>query len=466
MKKATIVLTLALSACAGARPYVPVGAQVSAPAAWRDAGAPAGDVGPRWWESFGDPVLASLVEQATVNNPDLGMAAARVDEARAQFRLAAANRLPDIVLSGAGGRDRHVSPFGQAIEEWAGQGQVVASYDLDLFGRLRNADAAARAELLASEAARDSVRLGIASATASGYVGLRALDARLAVLRETLAARGASLKLAQRRADAGYAPALELRQAQAEYTATAQLVPPAELAIRQQENGLSVLLGTNPGPIPRGLDLGRLELPPVSPILPSALLRRRPDIAAAEAHLVAADHSLDSARAAFLPDVQLNGSAGYAASSLLLNNPIGIFSLGASILQPLFDGGRLRARADGASARRDAAAFAYRQTALNAFREVEDALAAISYNNLQEGQVAEQRVATADLLRLASNRYRSGYTPYLDQIDAERALLATDLALVQVRAARLTAAIALYQALGGGWNEGLSPQASASATLR
>ena len=464
MKKASIALMLALSGCAGARPVVPVGAQFSAPSAWRDAGNPLGDVDPQWWRSFGDPIFASLVEQALVNNPDLGIAAARVDEARAQFRLAAANRLPDIILIGGGSRDRHVSPFGQPVREWAGEGEVSASYDLDLFGRLRNADSAARAELLASEAARDSVRLGIASATASGYVGLRALDARLAVLRETLAARAASLKLARRRADAGYAPALELRQAQAEYTATAQLVPAAELAVRQQENGLSVLLGANPGPVPRGLELERLELPPISPILPSALLRRRPDIAAAEAQVVAADHSLDSARAAFLPDIQLNAGVGYAASSLLMDNPIGIFSLGASVLQPLFDGGRLRARADGAAARRDAAAFAYRQAALKAFKEVENALAAVSYNNLQEGQVAEQRIATADLLRLATNRYRSGYTPYLDQIDAERALLATDLALVQVRAERLTAAISLYQALGGSWNGVVSPQASASAT--
>ncbi|UZK66312.1 efflux transporter outer membrane subunit [Sphingomonas sp. M1-B02] len=452
MKRANIALLLAVSACAGPRPSAPLAAQISAPPAWRSEGATMGEVDSTWWQSFGDPTLVALVERALADNADLGIAAARVDEARAQFRLAGAQRLPNIALAAGGARDRHVSPFGKPVYEWASQGQVGISYDIDLFGRLRSADAAARASLLASEAARDNVRLAIAASVSSGYVGLRALDARLVVLRDTLAARETSLRLARRRAEAGYSPAIELRQAQAEYDATAQLIPATELALRRQENGLSLLLGANPGPIPRGQTLDQLALPPASSFLPSSLLRRRPDIAAAENQIVAADRSLDSARAAFLPDIQLNGAGGYVASSLLLQNPFGVFSLGASVLAPLFDGGRLRAQADGAAARRDAAAFAYRQTALNAFREVEDALAAISYNSLQEQEVLRQRRSTADLLGFATARYRSGYSAYLEQIDAERGLLASDLALVQIRAERLTAAIALYQALGGGWS--------------
>ncbi len=318
----------------------PQAASVAPPPGWRGEAAPVAEVDARWWQAFGDPVLAGLVERALADNADLGIAAARVEQARAQFRLASANRLPNVGLAIAGQHDRYVTPFGYPVTEWASAGEVQISYDADLFGRLRQASAAARAGLLASEAARDNVRLAIAAATASGYITLRALDARLAVLRETLASRAASLQLARRRSEAGYSPMLELRQAQAEYDATAQLIPATELAIRRQEDGLSLLLGSTPGEIPRGAALDALALPPPAAVLPSTLLRRRPDIAAAEHQLVGADRSLDSVRAAFLPDIQLNGSGGYVASTLLTDNPFAVFALSGSILQRLFDFGR------------------------------------------------------------------------------------------------------------------------------
>jgi outer membrane protein TolC len=184
--------------------------------------------------------------------------------------------------------------------------------------------------------------------------------------------------------------------------------------------------------------------------MPSALLRRRPDITVAEQQLVAADRSLDSARAAFMPDVQLNASTGLVASSLL-HDPFGVFSLGGSILAPIFDAGRLHAQQQGAAARRDAAAFAYRKAALNAFREVEDGLAAIARNGEQMQALERQRSALAALLVLAQNRYRAGYSPYLEQVDAERGLLNAELSFLQARSDRLTAAVLLFQALGGGW---------------
>jgi NodT family efflux transporter outer membrane factor (OMF) lipoprotein len=420
---------------------------------WRSAAGVTRGVDPAWWQGFADPVLTALVERALANNVDIAIAASRVEGARAQFRFAEAERLPDIGLAAGGQRDRHVNAFGQAVEENASQGEMGISYDLDLFGRLRSSADAARAGLLANEAARDNVRLAVAASTAQGYIQLRALDARLEVLKDTLAARSEALKLASRRTGAGYSPAIELSQAQAEYDVAAQLIPATELAIRRQEDGLSLLLGTNPAAILRGKSLDQLMLPTPAAMLPSALLRRRPDIMVAEEQLVATDHSLDAARAAFLPDIQLNGAGGYVASSLLASNPIGIFSLGASILAPIFDGGRLKARERGVAAQRDEAAFAYRKTALNAFREVEDALAAIALNDRQEQDVAHQRRAAADLLALATNRYREGYSPYLEQVDAERGLLGANLALVQIRAERLGAAVTLYQALGGGWSD-------------
>lgn len=454
MKRWPLLLALAVGACAGPRPQPPQAAAVTAPAGWRDGNPTATEqVDPQWWASFGDPVLSDIVRQALANNTDVATAAVRVEEARARLRLATAQQLPNVTLAGGGNRERYVNPFGEAVEAWAGQGQASIAYDLDLFGRLRTASAAARAALLASEDARESVRLAVAASAASGYIQLRALDARLAVLKATLAAREDALRLAQRRSDAGYSTALELRQAEAQRDETAQLVPATELAIRQQEDGLSLLLGTTPGAIPRGAPLESLALPGPAPVLPATLLRRRPDIAAAEQQLVAADRSLDSARAAFLPSIRLNGDGGYVASSLLLNNPIAVFSLGGSVFQQLFDGGRLRAQQRGAAAQRDEAAFAYRAAALRAFREVEDALAAIDKTQSQETLLLRERTSTQALLTLATKRYREGYAPYLDQIDAQRTLLGTDLSVVQLRAQRLTAAVSLYQALGGGWSE-------------
>ena len=444
------VAAVALAACAGPRARPPTAAAVSAPGGWRDAPATDAEVDVHWWSAFGDPVFTAIVDRALANNTDVAIAASRVEEARGQFRFAQAQRFPDLVGVAGGGRKRDVSPFGLPREQTAGQAELQISYDLDLFGRLAAASAAARETLLATEAARDNVRLAVASSAASGYITLRGLDARLAVLQQTLAARQAALRLSRRRADAGYGTLLDQRQAEAEFHATEQQIPAAELAIRRQEQGLSQLLGENPRAIERGAALAALDTPAIPPGLPSALLRRRPDIAQAERQLVAADRSLDAARAAFLPDVQLAASGGYVASNLLAGD-IGIFSLGGSVLARIFDAGRLRAQQDVAVARRDQAAFAYRKAALTAFREVEDALAAVDRLGVQEGEVAAQREALADAYRLATNRYRAGYSPYLDQLEAQRSLLAADLLLVQVRADRLNAAVALYQALGGGW---------------
>ncbi len=450
MKRSAAIAALALAACAGPRAPPPGAAAMNAPGAWRDAPATQAGIDARWWSGFGDPVLSAIVESALAQNTDVAVAAGRVVEARAQFRFAKAQQLPNLAVAAGGGRQRDVSPFGQPREQTAGQTQFQVSYDLDLFGRLASASAAAREALLATEAARDNVRLAVATSAASGYITLRGLDARLEVLRDTLAARQAALAVIRRRAEAGYGTLLDLRQAEADFHATEQQIPVAELAIRRQEDGLSLLLGENPRAIERGVDLAALATPATPPGLPSALLRRRPDIAQAERQLAATDRSLDAARAAFLPNVQLTASGGDVASSLLAND-IGVFSLGASVLAPIFDSGRLRALRDAAVARRDQAAFVYRKTALNAFREVEDALAAVDRTAVQERDVAAQRAALAEAYRLASNRYRAGYSPYLDQLEAQRGLLAADVQLVLVRTDRLNAAVSLYQALGGGW---------------
>ncbi|KQR80501.1 efflux transporter outer membrane subunit [Sphingomonas sp. Leaf343] len=455
MKRNALLLGLALAqtlaACAGPRPAPPQGASVVPPPAWRTVlDGPGAPIRADWWTAFGDPVLVDLVARALAANPDLGVAAARVEESRATERLARAQRTPTLNAGLPTTEGQTVSPFGTPSTAFGAQPSITASYDLDLFGRLRQASAAARAQALASEGARDTVRLAIVSGVASGYIQLRALDQRLAVARETLAARSEALRIARRRAETGYTSNLELRQAEGEYRATEQLVPQAQLLVARQENALSLLLGTLPGPIPRGLPLDRLLAPAVPDGLPADLLRRRPDLFQAEQALVAADRSLDSARAAMMPNVALTGSAGVVLSTALAN-PIGVFSIGGSILSPLFDGGRLRAQADAAAARRDQAAWSYQRAALIAFREVDDSLALVLRSGQQATALSGQRTAAAGALRIASNRYRAGYSAYIEQLDAQRALLTAELALIQARADRLAAYVSLYQTFGGGW---------------
>jgi outer membrane protein, multidrug efflux system len=193
---------------------------------------------------------------------------------------------------------------------------------------------------------------------------------------------------------------------------------------------------------------------PVS--IPSALLRRRPDIAQAEQELGAADHALDAARDAFMPDIQLSAAGGFVGSTLVAGSPLAVWAFGGSILAPLFSAGRLEAQQDVATARRDQAAFAYRKVALTAFKEVEDAMAAVQRDGEQEKALESERQSLAGALVLATERYRSGYSPYLDQLDADRGLLAARLALVQVRTNRFIALVTLYQSLGGGWHSQLT----------
>jgi NodT family efflux transporter outer membrane factor (OMF) lipoprotein len=429
---------------------VPATAAISPPLQWRGQTGAASDTGADWWRHFCDPALDKLIEVALANNTDIGIASERVLAAGAQLKLATANSLPNATLAAQGGRDEDVSPFGTPEYQYSSVGHVDLTYDLDVFGELRALMKAARAGLIASEALRANTRLIVASTTATVYINLLAADARLKILRDTLTARNESLKYATRRAQTGYAPMLDLRQAQVEFHAAEQLIPVTQLAITQLEDGLNVLLGENPQPVARAISLDAIEPPEVPIRLPAELLRRRPDIVVAEQQLVAADSTLDAARAAFMPHVELSASGGYAASTLF-PSPIKLFQLGGSILAPIFDAGRLRAQETVAIARRDEAAFAYKKVTLEAFSDVENELAAESRLRQKETALTAQRDALVQSLALAKNRYRAGYSPYLEQLDAERSLLGANLQLAQLRADRLNAAVSLYQAMGGAW---------------
>nr|WP_053000200.1 efflux transporter outer membrane subunit [Sphingomonas sp. Y57] len=451
-------LPLLLGGCAAGQVKPVTGTAVEAPASWRTA-APLSMVERAWWTGFGDTALTALVDRALANNSDIGIAAGRVREARANLAGARATLFPTLDASLTGARSRSISPFGTAEIQNAAQPQFQAAYEIDLFGRLADQRAAARSAYLASEAARDAVRLAIASATANGYVTLLGLDARLDIARRTLAARETSLRIARSRVSNGYSPKLELQQAQAEYDATAAIVPQIELAVTRTEDGLNLLTGDAPQAIGRGATLATLAKLPLAGGLPSELLRRRPDIAQAERQLAAADSSLAVARKRCLPQIRLSATAGAAFSSLL-DDPITLWQLGGSILAPIFQGGRLTAQAEAAAGQRDQAAFAYRKAVLTGFREVEDALAAVGRIDEQVTLAIHQRDTLSEALRLATNRYREGYSPYLEQLDAQRQLLAAELNLAQLRSDGFAARIQLYQALGGGWDaaEGDSAQ--------
>lgn len=460
---ATALTTVALLAGCMHTPHTDARAALpDLPTAWRTRvegpeaaalTAPAAAIPADWWTAFGDPVLDALVERALARNPDLATAAARVREARAQEALARSQTVPSLDLAVSASRARSLNAFGRPTTATSSQPVFQAAYEVDLFDRIGQQLQAARASREALQAAQDAARLSIAAATASGYITLRAQDARLAVLQDTLQARAEALRVARRRADAGYTSDLELRQAEAEYAAAAQQVPQARLAIERQEHALALLTGAAPGDIPRGASLARLQPLAVPAGLPSTLLRRRPDIAQAELNLAAADASLAAARAQFMPSLRLTATSGSLISSAL-SDPVAVWTLGASVLAPLFNGGRLAAQADAADARREQALLAYQRTVLTALREVEDALSATVRSREQRKALQAQRTALVEALGHADRRYRAGYTSYLEQLDAQRGVLAADLALVQAAADELTARVALAQAMGGGWQAG------------
>lgn len=445
-----LALAVALGACAPAKQPMPPEAAVEAPSAWREASEPMAEIPLRWWRAFGDPQLSELVESALEQNTDVLGAVARVDEAREQIATSRAGLLPALDLVVGAQRYRDLGLLG--IEHsTAVQPELQLSYELDIWGRLRKLRDAAELGYQASQAERDAVRLAVASTVARAYISLLSLDQQLFVTRETTESRHEALRIAEDRASLGYTSQLELTQAQSEYEAAAQLIPQLQQAIRQQENAIRVLTGQLPGPVPRGGSFDALRPPQVPSLLPSALLRRRPDIHQAELLLAASDLNLDAARDRFLPQVQLSASVGQLFVNALDFDPVRVWSLGGSVLAPLYSGGRLEAGVAIATAQRDQAAFAYRATVLNAFAEVENALTGVRRLGEQAERVRSRREILTRSLTLARDRYRGGYSSYLEELDAQRNLFNTELAAIQLRENRVNNLIALYQALGGGW---------------
>lgn len=457
-RSVTTALALAgagvLTGCLPTYRAAPELARVTAPAAWRESVAGSESIDAQWWRGFGDPVLASLVDAALARNSDVLLAVARIDEARAQAELADAARLPALngVLGLQAGRALEVTGVKTSK---AVQPALQANWELDLFGRLSSQARAASLQYRATQAERDAAALSVAAATAQNYIALLALDAQLFITRETVASRAEALRLAQDQARVGYISQLQLTQAQSEYQAVLGAIPELELAVRRQENALRLLAGevsgNLAGAVARGAGFAALRLPPVPGVLPSQLLARRPDIAQRELLLASADANLAARRQAFLPQVALSAQLGGLFVNALDYDPVALWSLGGSVLAPLFSGGRLTAQVDAAASQRDQAAFAYRRTVLTAFSEVENALAGVPRLAEQVDHAVQRRDILTRSLGYAHDRYQAGYASYLEELDAQRNLYQVEVNLLTLQRTQMENLVALYRALGGGW---------------
>jgi outer membrane protein, multidrug efflux system len=468
MRGGVLVLALAAVFAAGClvgpdyrRPDYPV------PPSFRgqpNATLPAGDVSLgdlKWWRVFEDEQLVELVRTALAANYDLRRAAQRILDARAQVTVARSFLYPTIAAGINASYSRYVGRTGLFNPEsgsldsaFLGQGGVGLDYEIDFWGRIRRGSEAARAQLLASEWAQRAVVSALVADVASAYLELRALDQQLEVARRTLTSREDSVRLVTLREQGGVASLIDVQQAEVLREQAAEAIPMLERLIEQTENGISILLGRDPGAVPRGRPLEQqLAAPVVPPGLTSALLERRPDIQQAEQDLVAANAQIGLAKAQLFPLVTLTGFAGVGGN--VFNGggfgPFGLFGLAPGISVPLFNAGRLQAGVDSAEARTQNAVLRYQQAIQQAFREVADAL--IAHMKNREFRVQKESLVQTlrTAVQLANIRYQGGVTSYLEVLDAETRLFVAELDLVRANQDERLAIVQLYKALGGGW---------------
>lgn len=424
------------------------------PSQWRDQVGPASTAEGFWWRDFHDSMLNGYVDEALRYNSDVLTARERVNEYQARVQAADGARWPTLDAGLNASRRRSQSAAtGLPVHGDLYKGSLTASYNVDLWGEYSSETEAAKAGLDAQKAAAAAASLTVASSVASGYVTLLSLDEQLRVTRATLAARENAYKLAKRQFEAGYSSRLELMQSDSEYRSTRAQIPLIQHQITQQENALSVLVGKNPGAVTRGGEFDRLTPLGIPSQLPSTLLNRRPDIVQAERQLLATDATLASSRAKLLPSINLvaSGSLQDGMLSQLLENPLRLWSIGGSILAPLLNREALNAQVDVAMSQRNQALYAYESTVRNAFKEVNNSIDAIRRLKEQLIELQAQEQVAQETLHIAQNRYRNGYSSYLDELDAQRTLFSTQLSVVEVKNNLLLAQIDLYRALGGGW---------------
>jgi NodT family efflux transporter outer membrane factor (OMF) lipoprotein len=417
----------------------------------------------KWFEVFKDDKLQDLIRTALVQNYDLRTAVANVEAARANLGITRSNQYPNVGASGnieftRLSRDGSFPlPAGFVASQNRNWGQAsleLLSFEVDIWGRLRRATEAARANLLSAEENRKAVITTLVADVATNYFTLRQLDYELDISQSTLGTRRQSLQLIQNRQGGGIATLLDLRQGeQLVYTAS-ETIPTLQQQIEQTENQITLLLARNPAGIVRGRGLTEQELPPEVPTgLPSALLERRPDIRATEQNLVTANANIGVAKAAYFPQISLSGFLGGQSSQLtsLFSGPHSAWSFVPQVTQPIFTAGRLRSTVRLAEAQQQSALIQYEKTIQTAFTEVSNAL--IAHQRVRESRVEQEALVTAlsDRKRLAYVRYEGGVDTLLNALDADRDLFQAELTLSQIRLNELLSVVQLYKALGGGW---------------
>jgi multidrug efflux system outer membrane protein len=416
-------------------------------------------VAPDWWRLYSDATLDDLVASAQKSNADLRLAAARVQEAEGLLREARAAFFPDVTAGYSAGRSRVSSvgvppPQPGTIIRPSHQLLASTNFELDFWGRFARGSEAARANLLGNQLGQDVVALTLAGGIAQAYFALRSLDAQITVLDNAIRVRRDSLDIARARLDAGLAPELDVYQAQGALSDALVQKRDAERSRALVEHQLAQLTGRLDLKLAAG-DVFALPLVPLPPAgLPSALLERRPDIRQAEEALVAANAQIGIARAALFPTLSLTAGAGLQSGELdtLLTTGARIWSLGFGLALPIFDAGRREARVDQARARREQAVAGYQRAVESGFREVADALVNAQQTGASEAELLERLQAARNALELSTLRYESGYSPYLEVLDAQRTANDAELAYVRNRQARLAFSVDLMKALGGGWN--------------
>lgn len=458
---AALAALLALGGCAITEPALRPATTL--PDAWVEA-APAGDaqVDAQWWRGFASPELERLVDTALATSPDLAVALERVRQAEVQARIAGASLFPAVNLSGSTAWRRSDPPSASASTSESTAATLGIAYEIDLWGRLAAGVDAAAATLTATRHDFDAVRLSLTASVANAWFVVLATDERLRIARDNLAIAERVLAIVEARYRAGAVSALDVSRQRGAVLAQRATIHPLEVQRRQGLSALAILLGLPPQAFaPRAEAFTALAIPEVVPGLPAALLTRRPDLAAAETRLAAADADIAAARAALLPAVQLSGSGGLATTALLsLANPGSSVVLSAALAQSIFDGGRLRAQVALTESQRRTLVEAYRASIHTALKEVEDALGNVERGRRDEAAQQQIRAEARRSLRLAELRYREGASDLLAVLDAQRTLFQADEQLVQSRLTRLGATVDLYKALGGGWD---GPQRAASS---
>jgi len=420
-----------------------------------------------WWDSFRDPRMSAYVAEALTNNWDVKIAAARVLQAEAFHRITRSQFLPS-VSAGADYVDSRTSQKGPASipggvdprQQYTEAFVSMSAYEVDLWGRIRRANEASRAQVLASVEAQRTVAQTLASQVATEYLTLLEYDLELEIARRTYAARTNSLELTTSRETGGVASMQDVYQSRILVSSAEAAIVDSLRRIEQQENLICILLGRNPGPIQRGdpliAQMKRVEVPAG---MPSSLLDRRPDLQASEQQLVAANANIGQARAAFYPQITLTGFAGFQSVALsdLFTSAAKTWQFGPAVTMPLFTGGRLRGQLKLAQARFEEALASYRQTVQSAFREVSDGLIAVQRTREFREKLGERTQANRDATYLANVRYEGGVTSYLEVLYNEQELFTAELGLAQARRNELVSVVQLYRALGGGFEESVPP---------